>query len=248
MYDDYDDPLAELRDIDDAETLQRLLVTHRHLYGSGHQDEAVELFRRAHAGRPAGGVDTAVLLSTNWRWHRCTARLLPALVGTGILGEDQLDELAERLFWPDSPTITHPLAWLGLDWGEVEQDRTVVDEQSPPPPPVRRWSATRLLRRKRTTLAAVLRRARSLRDKFAAESIVAGVLDAHDSLDDKDRRRALDSGLASGRGTVRRQALELLAARDGWPAAIDRASGDADASVRKWATAMKATTGGTLPG
>jgi len=73
-----------------------------------------------HSDDPGGAVDTAVLLCTEWRWNRCTAKLIVGICATGILDDLALDELADRLLWPDRPRVRHPLSWLGLDWTALD--------------------------------------------------------------------------------------------------------------------------------
>jgi hypothetical protein len=64
------DGLAELRAAASVADLHRLLVSTRLIGSSTRHQEAVELFVRHHRANPAGAVDTAVLLCTEWRWNR----------------------------------------------------------------------------------------------------------------------------------------------------------------------------------
>jgi hypothetical protein len=168
------DRLAELRAAASVADLHRLLVTSRLIGSSTRHQEAVELFVLHHRANPAGAVDTAVLLCTEGRWNRCTAKLIAGICATGILDDDALDALAERLLWAERPSVRHPLFWLGLEWmsidlasGDVvgrgvDPDRLVDHQRSPAEPPLLRWAAGHLLRRGRTTVHRLRRRAASL--------------------------------------------------------------------------------------
>ena len=115
-----------------------------------------------------------MLLCTEPRWHRCTAKLIADVCASDILDDDALDALADRLLWPDRPAVRRPLSWLGLEWlsidvasGEivsrgVDHDRLVDHQRSPAEPPLLPWAAGHLLRRKRTTLDQLRNRAASL--------------------------------------------------------------------------------------
>ncbi|MEJ7705021.1 MAG: hypothetical protein WKF47_15835 [Geodermatophilaceae bacterium] len=115
-----EDGLSGLRAAASVEELHRLVVTRRVSGRSTRHQEAVELFVHHHSDDPGGAVDTAVLLCTEWRWNRCTAKLIVGICATGILDDLALDELADRLLWPDRPRVRHPLSWLGLDWTALD--------------------------------------------------------------------------------------------------------------------------------
>jgi hypothetical protein len=103
---------ADVADAPDAQQLWRLLVTvtgGRELAPS----VAIDTFRRLHdAGQPEP-VDSALLLCTDRRWRRTSARVLAGIVATGILDDAQQDRLAAELLWPDKVRYVHPLGWLG---------------------------------------------------------------------------------------------------------------------------------------
>jgi hypothetical protein len=245
-----DDDLAELRAAASVADLHRLLVTCRVSGRSTRHQEAVELFVFHHREDPVGAVDTAVLLCTEWRWNRCTAKLIADICAAGILDDDALDALAERLLWADRPSVRHPLSWLGLEWmsidlasGDVvgrgvDRDRLVDHQRSPAEPPLLRWAAEHLLRRRRTTVDRLHGRAASL-DSRRGPAILAGALDAADSLTRPGLRAAIESGLASGRAQVRKVALQVMAARIDPAEALRLARIDPDASIRRWAPALE---------
>jgi hypothetical protein len=96
----------------DAQQLCRLLVT---VTGGPELAPSVAIgtFRRLHdAGQPEP-VDSALLLCTDWRWQRTSAKVLAGIVATGILDDAQQDRLAEELLWPDKARYVYSLGWLG---------------------------------------------------------------------------------------------------------------------------------------
>jgi len=241
------DGLSELRAASSVEELHRMLVRRLLSNRSGGHQEAVELFEHHHGDDPTGAVDTAVLLCTEWRWYGCTAKLIAGICATGILDDAALDELADRLFWPDHPHVRHPLSWLGSEWAAIDLgDRTVEHQRPSARPPLLRWAAGHLLRRQRTDLDRLRKRAASL-DGYDSPSIVAGMLDAVDFLTDTDAQRALGYGLANGRAQVRKVALQILADRGDRAEAIRRAREDPDRSIRRWAPELEAQTAAEQP-
>lgn len=248
--DDFVDGLAALRAASSVADLHRLLLWGRLTGSSTRHQEAVELFALHHREHSADAVDTAVLLCTEWRWRRCTAKLIVGICTAGILDDESLDALADRLLWADPPSVRCPLSWLGLEWtaidlasGDifhgVDRDRVVDHERSPAEPPLLRWAAGHLLRRKRTTLDPLRRRAAAL-DSRRGPAVLAGALDAADSLADADLRTAIDLGLGSGRAPIRKMALQVMADRVDYAEAVRLAPIDPDASIRLWSPALKA--------
>jgi len=72
--------------------------------------------------------------------------------------------------------------------------------------------------------------------------ILAGVMDAADTIDDSERSAAVEYGLTSGSGIVRLAALPALAALEGLDVAKQRAATDSSEKVRAWATKPPAQT------
>ena len=249
--DDRTEGLDELRATASVADLHRLLVRCQVSGRSTRHQEAVELFVRHHREDPAGAVDSAVLLCTETRWHRCTAKLIAELCATGILDDEELDALADRLLWADRPSVRHPLSWFGLEWRELDlasgaivgrgtdRDRLVDHQRSPAEPPLLRWAAGHLLRRRRTTLDRLRSRAASL-DSRRGPAVLAGALDAADSLSSRDLRAAIDLGLGSGRAQVRKVALRVMADRIDSADALRLARMDSDRSIRRWASTVEA--------
>src|SRR5205823_12102161 len=110
---------VDVADVPDAQQLWQLLVT-----ATGGREQApsvaIDTFRRLHdAGQPEP-VDSALLLCTDWRWRRTSARVLTGILASGILDDEQQDQLAEDLLWPDKAQYVYPLGWLGSSLVEIE--------------------------------------------------------------------------------------------------------------------------------
>ena len=220
--------------------------------------EAVELFVHRHRDRPTPSTPLCCCAPNRGRTG-CTAKLIADVCASDILDDDALDALdalTDRLLWPDRPAVRRPLSWLGLEWlsidvasGEivsrgVDHDRLVDHQRSPAEPPLLRWAAGHLLRRKRTTLDQLRNRAASL-DSRGGPAVLAGALDAADSLTHSDLRTAIESGLKGGRGQVRKVALQVMAERVDSAEAVRRARVDPDASIRRWAPTLETESGTT---
>ena len=85
---------TEISEITDALSLWRRLVSGavgRPLAPA----VAVEAFQRLHCGGEPGAFDSALLLCTDWRWHRVSAKVIAGIVDSGILDDDDQDRLAD---------------------------------------------------------------------------------------------------------------------------------------------------------
>lgn len=220
------DPLTDLVGLwtaTDPEELWRALVVHSDRSTSDHW-LAVRLFRRHHDDGTPGALTTALLLCTDRRWERCTARLIAGIADASLLSEDDLDELAARFLWSDRFRFQYPVSWIGTEWvsidvtageGAVSGPAVHLDPTTPVPtersipPPLRRWSARRVLRTDPSSF------------------------DAIEVLSHDVARQAIDLGLGWPHGSVRLLALGLLAAVD-LGGAGRRAADDPDAKVRNW--------------
>lgn len=209
--------------------------------------EAVGLLQRHHGNGEPDALDTALLLCTDRRWDGESGRLVTALVETGILGDADIGELIECFLWSDRYRVAYPAAWVSPEWIEIDLgngpeaggSRLVhIDPDSPVPverpivPPLRRWAAAADLRRDPRKLTALTGRALELDSRHGA-AVMAGILDAIDVLDRGSARQVIERGLGWPRGSVRVQALDLLAAFDA-ELARARAAVDPDAKVRSW--------------
>jgi hypothetical protein len=243
---------ADVADAPDAQQLWRLLVT----VTSGRElasSVAIDTFRRLHdAGQPEP-VDSALLLCTDRRWRRTSARVLAGILATGILEDEQQDRLAEELLWPDKVKYVYPLGWLGSTVIEVDlsaaprapRQRTVHADPSTPVtterhlrPPLRSWAASRVLVRNRATPADVLAHARELPARDGA-AVVTGAVHAADELDPEQARMVVDAALRWGHKTPRKAALERLTTWGEHDRAHALAADDADAAIRAWGRKLR---------
>ena len=112
---------THIDDITDALNLWRLLV-------SGAVDRplpptvAVNAFRRLHRGGEPGAWDSALLLCTDWRWHRVSAKVIAGVVDSAILDDEEQDRLADALLWHEQARYRHPFWWLGTTFVGYDLD------------------------------------------------------------------------------------------------------------------------------
>lgn len=243
---------ADVADAADAQQLWRLLVTvtgGRELAPS----VAIDTFRRLHdAGQPEP-VDSVLLLCTDRRWRRTSARVLAGILATGTLDDEQQDRLAEELLWPDKVSYVHPLGWLGRAFIEFDltsvprapRQRTVHADPNTPVtterhvwPPLRSWAASRVLARNRAAPADVLAHARELPGRDAA-AVVTGAVHAADELDSEQAHMVVDAALRWGHKTPRKAALEWLTRWGEHDRAQALAADDADAAIREWGRKLR---------
>jgi hypothetical protein len=231
------------------EELWRALVLGGGLGASPNHWDAGLLFRRHHGNGQPGALDTALLLCTDLRWRRATAGLIAEIADFGVLDGDDLFVLAES-FLNDAVVWEAPAAWTDGGWIEIvlyesaDGDGGGPGEDDPPPgplqvrrevrPPLRRWAAAELLRQCPERLDDVFARAQALSARDAA-AVVAGMIDASDSLGHQRAQRVLQIGLGWPAGWVRLVALERLAGGQGLDAAGQLAADDPDARIRRWA-------------
>lgn len=235
---------TEVGDVTDAPALWRLLVRNTAAPELA-PSVAVEAFRRHHCGGEQGAYDSVLLLCTDWRWRRTSAKVLAGIVDSQILDNTDQDRLADALLWRDKVPYTHPTGWFGTTFIEIDLDgpgsrKVSVDPRTPMIaerqvwPPLRSWAATRVLGRQRSTPARVLKRARSLPPHDGA-AVVTGAVRAVDELDDAQQRAIIDAALQWRNKAPRKAALELLLTRGAADRSLAIAAADPDASIRAWA-------------
>ena len=218
MYSDDDEPLGELAELEGADELcRRLLVSPWSFGRSTRHMEALELLANAHGTGELSMSFVAFMLCACGRWDRVTARLIAAIEDSGLLGDDELDELADW-FLAHEHVISYPLAWASPQWLDVEFDGgkgrtytvsadTLAEHRPSFEPPLRRWGARRALSSDPTRLEQLLDGA----DLFEArhrDAFIHGLLDAAQLLDEDRRRGVIERGLRTGQATVRRTALD----------------------------------------
>ena len=245
---DGDEGLMRVRTASSTAELHRLLITGHLFARSVDYREAAGLLRQFHTPDGRGAADTAVLLILSERWHPYTAKMISGLVASGILTNEVLDEVAQRLLWPDRPTWKHPSSWFGLQITVgpgrsrsprhgTSPDRLVRTALSAPRGVVWRWAATHLLRRGLSDLDSVLARCEGL-SAYDADAVVAGIIEAMDHLPEHESTRAIAFGLAAGNSNTRLLTLQALLVREGSDAVVRRAEQDPSARVCAWAAAL----------
>jgi hypothetical protein len=158
-------------------------------------------------------------LCTCRRWEGCTGALIKDVVDEGVLSEEELDRLA-RLFLSGDTIRFRKLTGQGTVQLQVQTA-------------LRRWAAGHLLRRQAEGFPSLLDQARSSKAAMAA-AMVNGMLDSIATLGPDEAALLLDFGLVWPLGSVRRHALEILAAQGEVEEAVRLAASDPDAKVRRW--------------
>lgn len=185
----------------------------------------------------------ALMLCTCSRWDRVTARLIAGIEASGLLSDDELDDLAESLL-ADELVISYPLAWVSPQWLDVDlsdgtsraytvDERTLGEHHPSLEPPLRRWAARRALRADPERLDDLLSAASRLEPRHR-DALIHGLLDATDALDENRQRSLIRRGLGTAQAGVRRTALDRLCALDGPENARRHARDDGNAAVRRW--------------
>ena len=231
-----------------ADALHRVLVLEPAYGRSADSLEPFALLRRHHEAEPETSVATAVLLLTDRRWRNGLGRLVRRIAGSSILGEEELDLLASTFLAADDAVYWGvPDDWFGAEefvitLGDPDPDADLDD--APPPaaagptvakrlvaPPLRRWAAEFVVTRDPGSWTAVFARAREL-DPRSAAAVMAGLLDAIESLVPPAQALVLEAATTWPNQAVRLSALELVARRDGVEVARRLAEHDASARVR----------------
>jgi len=247
----------QVAEVHDAPELWRLLVT-----GTTAPElapvVAVEAFRRLHGAAQPRPVDSALLLCTDWRWRRTSARVLAGILDSRVLDDAEQDRLAQEFLWQDKVPYVHPLGWIGDTFVEIDLDPvnrwrtprphkvridpgTQVTTQRHLWPPLRSWSATRILVRRRAEPTDVLARASALPPRDGA-AVLTGAVHAADELDPDQASMIVDVALRWAHKTPRWTALKHLAARGEGDRARALAADDPDASIRAWSRQVHADT------
>ncbi|MDE0778266.1 MAG: hypothetical protein OSB43_18455 [Nocardioides sp.] len=235
-----------------------LLVPHG-IRSSSAWEEPYLLFRHFHLEVPTDAATTALLLCTDYRWRKATHHLIHELADSGLLDEHALDQLATwflaadlelkvpRRLFAGAPvvfassrtddatrTVELPRPERVPAHSGRRRDADLVDVPRSVWPPLRRWAAAHHLRYATASWSDLVAIADELPSRDAA-MILAGVMDAADTIPEGERGTAVDLGLTSGSGIVRLAALPALAAFEGLDAASKRAAADPSEKVRAWA-------------
>jgi hypothetical protein len=217
--------LAEWLAPDSAETaedLWQVLLTSRP-GGDTVPMGAASLLTKHHGQGQPGALVTALLLCTCRRWEFCTGALIKDVVDEGMLSKEDLDHLARLFLSGDT------IRFRKVTGGGTTQLQGHA--------PLHRWAAVHLLRRGpesfSSLLDSLLDRARSTKAAMAA-AMVNGMLDSISALNPGEAAVPLDLGLLWPLGSVRRHALEILAAQGDVQEAARLTASDPDARVRHW--------------
>jgi hypothetical protein len=215
-----DEEFEELAGIGDGDELCRRLLESPAGWGrSTRHMEALELLAKV---RALGGCRCRwwrCWCASAGRWRRITAKLIAAIEASGLLDDQELDELADA-FLAREQVISYPLAWVSPQWLEIElgtgSSRTVtVSEDTMAErcwwfaPPLRRWAARRTLRADPARLERLLHDAQLLEPRHR-DAVICGLLDSADRLDEDGRRRLVSRGLRATQASTRRAALDVL--------------------------------------
>ena len=240
-----------------ADALHRVLVLHPYARESADALEPIALLSKHHATEPGTSVATATLLLTDRRWRGGVGQLVRGIADSGALTPEQLDGLAlaflaadRYVYWPvpDAWFTAASVALVVSDDVREDADEVAVSEgpavaARDVAPPVRRWAAARLVAREPAAWPRLLARAQDLDARHGA-AVVAGMFDSIEFLPAAAQAWLVIKGTTWPHQSVRRAALEVVAARVGVPVAFQLAHADPNAKIRAWA----ATFGRSGPG
>jgi hypothetical protein len=232
-----------------ADDLHRVLVLHPIVRCSADAFEPFRLLVKHHEAEPDSSIVTALLLLTDPRWRGGVAHLVRRIEDEGVLDADALELLArtflsaeEALYWkvPDD--------WFDEGGVSITFDHEPPLEEQPDetegptvarrdlPPPLRRWAASWMVRHEPSSWGGVFARTREL-DPRSSAAIMKGLLDVVDMIPMPAQDLLVGDRLDRSDQSVRRGALGLLAAMDGFDVAYARAIRDPNARIRAWAQA-----------
>jgi hypothetical protein len=240
-----------------ADALHRVLVLHPSGRESADAFEPIALLTKHHDTEPGTSVATATLLLTDRRWRGGVGQLVRGIAESGLLTPEQLDGLAlaflaadRYVYWP-VPDAWFPAESVALVVGDdVGEDADEVAVSEGPAvaardvaPPLRRWAAARLVAREPASWPRLLARAQDLDARHGA-AVVTGMFDSIGVMPADAQTWLVTKGTTWRHQSVRRAALEVVAARDGAHVAAQLAHADPNAKIRAWA----ATLGASKPG
>lgn len=254
----WQETFLDLHEAQSPEELWIVLLVPHGIRSSSAWEEPYLLFRHFHLEDPTDAASTALLLCTDYRWRKATHHLIHELDESGLLDEHALDQLADwfvaadlevklpRRLFAGAPVVfasrSHDMTLMvelphtaqALARSGQRRDADLVSVPRSVWPPLRRWAAARHLRSATASWHELVVIADELPSRDAA-MILAGVMDAADTIPEGERATAVERGLISGSGIVRLAALPALAAFEGIDAARQRAAADPSEKVRAWA-------------
>ena len=251
---DPDEGLGELLSLwsaESADDLHRVLVLHPHVRESADAFEPMALLSKHHATEPETSAETAVLLLTDRRWRGGLSHLVERVADSGMLTDEQLDLLAMAFLAADRCVYWQvPDEWFseesvvivvsddaGEDADDAAEDECPAVAAREVGSPLRRWAAARLLAGEPASWPRLLARAEDLDSRHAA-AVVAGMFDSIESMRIAAQAVLVTKGTTWPHQSVRRAALEFVAARDGARVASQLAHVDPNAKIRAWAAKL----------
>jgi hypothetical protein len=237
-----------------ADALHRVLVLHPAGRESADTFEPIALLTKHHDTEPGTSVATATLLLTDRRWRGGVGQLVRGIAESGLLTPEQLDGLAlaflaadRYMYWP-VPDAWFPAESVALVVGDdVGEDADEVAVSEGPAvaardiaPPLRRWAAARLVAKEPASWPRLLARAQDIHARHGA-AVVAGMFDSIGLMPADAQAWLVTKGTTWPHQSVRRAALEVVAARDGAHVAAQLAHADPNAKIRAWAAALDAS-------
>jgi len=238
-----------------ADALHRVLVLRPPVRGSTDAFEPFALLQRHHQSEPESSLITALLLLTDRRWRNGVDRLVRRIADSPILDAEQVDVLARTFIAAANAVYWRvPDEWFdggeqilinrdGAEPNETDDDGPVDGDERPVVarrdvfPPLRRWAGAHLLAREPAGWSALWRRAGEL-DAQSAAAVAAGLLDRVDVLIPDAQALVVKEATSWPDHTVRRLALEYVAAHDGPKVAARLGRNDPNARIRAWAASL----------
>lgn len=215
----------------------------RHLLGSSHEHaefnsfDAVAAFKRVHRTDRDDAHRTAVLLCTDPRWRRTTKALIAAIVDSGIVSDDALDDLA-GWFLADEELWIHVPVTL-LDPEAVETADATVPLWRRVAPPLVGWAAAHATRRDGQRAAESLLAGLNDRTTAHAGAVLNGLIGVLDVLPGGVAGRILDRALSWPVAGTRTVAIRHLHAHGDAGRAIRLARADPARSIRRLAERLQ---------
>jgi hypothetical protein len=219
------DTFLDLQSSRTVEELWAVLLAWHGIRASAAWEEPFVLFMRFHRDQSLDAEMTAALLCTDYRWRKASHHLVERIVASGVLGQSQLDVLAN---W-----FAEEAFEIAVEGERSRSGSAAATLRRPIWPPLRRWAARHILERDPQRWHDLIDAASRLPSRDAAAA-VAGVMDAADHLPPGELPVVASIGLQHGSGIVRLAALPLLARAAGVDAALARAHSDPSLKVRAW--------------
>lgn len=223
--------MAELAAVDDPEALQRHLLGSSYEHAELNAFDAVVAFQRAHRAERDGANLTAVLLCTDPRWRRTTKPLIRAIVDTGILSNEALDELAGWFLAGEEVWVHVPVPVI--DEHHVGRHGESVPLWRQVRPPLVGWAAAHAVHRDGARAVEVLLADLDHRTAAHGGAVLKGMIEVLDAVPGVVGERVLHRALSWPEAATRTAAIRHLHAHGHVDRAIRLARADNARMVRK---------------